>query len=75
MVFTLGFIRVPWGCAPFPGKEGDKMEVFLVSFPYDTQGIFAWTHFLYLISVISDCIKKKKSLRRDLRNIICKQLE
>lgn len=36
------------------------MGVFLASFPYDTQSIFALTHFLYLISVISDCIKKKK---------------
>jgi hypothetical protein len=36
------------------------MEVFLASFPYDTQSIFVWTDFLYLISVISDCIKKKK---------------
>lgn len=29
--FHLGFIRVPWGC--LPRKEGDKMEVFLASFP------------------------------------------
>ena len=36
------------------------MGVFLASFPYDIQSIFALTCFLYLISVISDCIKKKK---------------